>query len=299
MSHVALVGVPLDLGAGRRGTDMGPSAVRYAHLQAELESLGHRVTDLGNVSFPVVEQLEEGSPRARYADAIVRVCEEVDHATSAALRQGALPVVLGGDHSLSLGSVAAVVRQHPEVGVLWLDAHGDFNTPDTSPSGNVHGMVLACLLGIGLPALVRVGGFGPKLTPQRCALVGTRQLDPGERELLKGSGVRVFTMKDVDRQGIGEVVPRALEWVTEGGRKPLHVSLDLDVVDPAHAPGVATPCPGGLSYREVHLAMELVADWGCLVSLDVVEVNPILDEHNRTARLATELVASALGKRIL
>lgn len=299
MSHVALVGVPLDLGAGRRGTDMGPSAVRYAHLQAELESLGHRVTDLGNVSFPVVEQLEEGSPRARYADAIVRVCEEVDRATSAALRQGALPVVLGGDHSLSLGSVAAVVRQHPEVGVLWLDAHGDFNTPDTSPSGNVHGMVLACLLGIGLPALVRVGGFGPKLTPQRCALVGTRQLDPGERELLKGSGVRVFTMKDVDRQGIGEVVPRALEWVTEGGRKPLHVSLDLDVVDPAHAPGVATPCPGGLSYREVHLAMELVADWGCLVSLDVVEVNPILDEHNRTGRLATELVASALGKRIL
>lgn len=299
MKHVALVGVPLDLGAGRRGTDMGPSAVRYAQLQAELEALGYRVTDLGNVSFPVAERLEVGDSRARYADAIVRVCEEVDRVVTAALRQGALPVVVGGDHSLSLGSVAAVARQQPELGLLWLDAHGDFNTPQTSPSGNVHGMVLACLVGLGPASLVRVGGFGPKLRPERCALVGVRQLDPGERELLRDSGVRVFTMKEVDRCGVGEVVQRALEVVTEGGRHPLHVSLDLDVVDPAHAPGVATPCAGGLSYREVHLAMELVADCGCLVSMDVVEVNPILDAHNRTARLATELVASALGKRIL
>lgn len=299
MKHVALVGVPLDLGAGRRGTDMGPSAVRYAQLQAELEALGYRVTDLGNVSFPVAERLEVGDSQARYADAIVRVCEEVDRVVTAALRQGALPVVVGGDHSLSLGSVAAVARQQPELGLLWLDAHGDFNTPQTSPSGNVHGMVLACLVGLGPASLVRVGGFGPKLRPERCALVGVRQLDPGERELLRDSGVRVFTMKEVDRCGVGEVVQRALEVVTEGGQRPLHVSLDLDVVDPAHAPGVATPCAGGLSYREVHLAMELVADCGCLVSRDVVEVNPILDAHNRTARLATELVASALGKRIL
>jgi len=299
VKHVALVGVPLDLGAGRRGTDMGPSAVRYAQLQAELEALGYRVTDLGNVSFPVAERLEVGDSQARYADAIVRVCEEVDRVVTAALRQGALPVVVGGDHSLSLGSVAAVARQQPELGLLWLDAHGDFNTPQTSPSGNVHGMVLACLVGLGPASLVRVGGFGPKLRPERCALVGVRQLDPGERELLRDSGVRVFTMKEVDRCGVGEVVQRALEAVTEGGRRPLHVSLDLDVVDPAHAPGVATPCAGGLSYREVHLAMELVADCGCLVSMDVVEVNPILDAHNRTARLATELVASALGKRIL
>lgn len=299
MRDVALVGVPLDLGSGRRGTDMGPSAVRYAQLQAELEHLGYRVTDLGNVSFPVVERLEEGDPRARYADAIVRVCEEVDRAVTAALRQGALPVVLGGDHSLSLGSVAAVVRDRPEVGLLWLDAHGDFNTPDTSPSGNVHGMVLACLVGFGLPSLVRVGGFGPKLSPQYCALVGTRQLDPGERELLRSSGVQVFTMKDVDRYGVGEVVQRALDVVTDGGKRSLYVSLDMDVVDPAHAPGVATPCAGGLSYREVHLAMELVADWGTLLCMDVVEINPILDAQNRTARLATELVASALGKRIL
>jgi arginase len=278
---------------------MGPSAVRYAQLQAELEALGYRVTDLGNVSFPVAERLEVGDSQARYADAIVRVCEEVDRVVTAALRQGALPVVVGGDHSLSLGSVAAVARQQPELGLLWLDAHGDFNTPQTSPSGNVHGMVLACLVGLGPASLVRVGGFGPKLRPERCALVGVRQLDPGERELLRDSGVRVFTMKEVDRCGVGEVVQRALEVVTEGGRHPLHVSLDLDVVDPAHAPGVATPCAGGLSYREVHLAMELVADCGCLVSMDVVEVNPILDAHNRTARLATELVASALGKRIL
>lgn len=299
MRHVAVVGVPLDLGAGRRGTDMGPSAVRYAQLQAELEALGYRVTDLGNVSFPVVERLDVGDSQARYADAIVRVCEEVDRVVSAALRQGALPVVVGGDHSLSLGSVAAVVRQRPDVGLLWLDAHGDFNTPQTSPSGNVHGMVLACLVGLGLPGLVRVGGFGPKLRPERCAVVGVRQLDPGERELLRTSGVSVFTMKEVDRHGVGEVVQRALEVATDGGRCPVHVSLDVDVVDPAHAPGVGTPCPGGLSYREVHLAMELVADSGRLASMDVVEVNPILDAHNRTARLATELVASALGKRIL
>jgi arginase len=278
---------------------MGPSAIRYAQLQAELAALGHEVQDLGNVSFPVAERLEEGDPRARYADAIARVAEEVDRLTTAAFRQGTLPVVLGGDHSLSLGSVAAAVRCQPEVGLLWLDAHGDFNTPEVSPSGNVHGMVLACLVGLGPPALVRVGGFGPKLPPGRCALVGVRQLDPGERELLRESGVAVFTMKDVDRYGLAEVVQQALEVVTRGGTCPLHVSLDLDVVDPVHAPGVGTPCPGGLSYREVHLAMELVADCGRLVSMDVVEVNPILDEHNRTARLATELVASALGKRIL
>jgi arginase len=299
VSRVSLLGVPLDLGSGRRGTDMGPSAIRYAQLQAELAALGHEVQDLGNVSFPVAERLEEGDPRARYADAIARVAEEVDRLTTAAFRQGTLPVVLGGDHSLSLGSVAAAVRCQPEVGLLWLDAHGDFNTPEVSPSGNVHGMVLACLVGLGPPALVRVGGFGPKLPPGRCALVGVRQLDPGERELLRESGVAVFTMKDVDRYGLAEVVQQALEVVTRGGTCPLHVSLDLDVVDPVHAPGVGTPCPGGLSYREVHLAMELVADCGRLVSMDVVEVNPILDEHNRTARLATELVASALGKRIL
>jgi arginase len=299
VSRVSLVGVPLDLGSGRRGTDMGPSAIRYAQLQAELAALGHEVQDLGNVSFPVAERLEEGDPRARYADAIARVAEEVDRLTTAAFRQGTLPVVLGGDHSLSLGSVAAAVRCQPEVGLLWLDAHGDFNTPEVSPSGNVHGMVLACLVGLGPPALVRVGGFGPKLPPGRCALVGVRQLDPGERELLRESGVAVFTMKDVDRYGLAEVVQQALEVATRGGTCPLHVSLDLDVVDPVHAPGVGTPCPGGLSYREVHLAMELVADCGRLVSMDVVEVNPILDEHNRTARLATELVASALGKRIL
>jgi arginase len=256
---------------------MGPSAIRYAQLQAELAALGHEVQDLGNVSFPVAERLEEGDPRARYADAIARVAEEVDRLTTAAFRQGTLPVVLGGDHSLSLGSVAAAVRCQPEVGLLWLDAHGDFNTPEVSPSGNVHGMVLACLVGLGPPALVRVGGFGPKLPPGRCALVGVRQLDPGERELLRESGVAVFTMKDVDRYGLAEVVQQALEVATRGGTCPLHVSLDLDVVDPVHAPGVGTPCPGGLSYREVHLAMELVADCGRLVSMDVVEVNPILD----------------------
>lgn len=299
MSRVALLGVPLDLGAGRRGTDMGPSAVRYARLQAELEALGHQVLDLGNVSFPVAERLEEGDPQAKYAEAIARVAEEVDRAATSALRQGALPVVVGGDHSLSLGSVAAAVRHRPDAGLLWLDAHGDFNTPQTTPSGNVHGMVLACLVGLGPANLVRVGGFGPKVEPGRVAVVGVRQLDPGERELLRTSGVAVFTMKDVDRYGLGEVMQRALDVASGGGTRPVHVSLDMDVVDPVHAPGVGTPCPGGLSYREAHLAMELVADSGLLSSMDVVEVNPILDVHNQTARLATELVASALGRRIL
>lgn len=236
---------------------MGPSAVRYARLQAELEALGHQVLDLGNVSY------------------------------------------LGGDHSLSLGSVAAAVRHRPEAGLLWLDAHGDFNTPETTPSGNVHGMVLACLVGAGPASLVRVGGFSPKVQPARVALVGVRHLDLGERELLRTSGLAVFTMKDVDRYGLGEVMLRALEVASSGGTRPVHLSLDLDVVDPVHAPGVGTPCPGGLSYREAHLAMELAADSGVLASVDVVEVNPILDVHNQTARLATELVASALGRRIL
>lgn len=299
MKRVGLLGVPLDLGSNRRGTDMGPSAIRYAQLQSELAALGYEVADHGNVSFPVAERLSEGHASARYAEAIVRVCEEVDREVGAILDEGALPVVLGGDHSLSLGTVAAVARRYPDVGVLWVDAHGDFNTPETSPSGNVHGMVLAALVGLGHPALVGVGGFAPKLPAERCALVGVRELDPGEREVLRASEAAVFTMKEVDRYGVAEVVQRALAVATSGGRSPVHVSLDLDAVDPAHAPGVGTPSPGGLSYREAHLAMELVADSGLLASFEAVEVNPILDVHNVTGRLAVGLIASALGKRIL
>ncbi|MDR5683682.1 MAG: arginase [Armatimonadota bacterium] len=299
MARIGILGVPLDLGSDRRGTDMGPSAIRYARLRSVLRSIGHEVVDYGNVSFPVVERLAESASRVRYADAIVAVCEEVDREVAALLGRGAVPVILGGDHSLSLGTMAAVARHRPEVGLLWLDAHGDFNTPETSPTGNVHGMVLAALVGRGDPALGSVGGFGPKVDAARTALVGVRDLDPPERTALREAGVAVFTMRDVDERGVAEVMREALRIVTRGFSAPLHLSVDLDVVDPMHAPGVATPAVGGLSYREAHLAMEIVAESGALASLEAVEVNPVMDTENRTARLATELIASALGKRIL
>lgn len=296
---IGILGVPMDLGSNRRGTDMGPSAIRYARLQQELESVGWEVRDYGNVGFPVAEHLTDVSPRARYRDAIAALCEEVDRAVSGILGDGYFPLVLGGDHSLTLGTMAAVSRHNPEVGLLWVDAHGDFNTPETTLTGNVHGMVLASLLGRGDPVLVNVGGFSPKVTPDRVALVAVRDLDPAERESLRASGVAVFTMKEVDEKGIAAVMRRALEIATSGGRRPFHLSLDMDAVDPMYAPGVGTAVQGGLSYREAHLAMELVAESGALVAMDVVEVNPILDEQNRTGRLAVELIASALGKRIL
>lgn len=296
---IGILGVPMDLGSNRRGTDMGPSAIRYARLQQELESVGWEVRDYGNVGFPVAEHLTDVSPRARYRDAIAALCEEVDRAVSGILSDAWFPLVLGGDHSLTLGTMAAVSRHDPGVGLLWVDAHGDFNTPETTLTGNVHGMVLASLLGRGDPVLVNIGGFSPKVTPDRVALVAVRDLDPGEREALRASGVAVFTMKEIDEKGIAAVMRRALEVATSGGRRPIHLSLDMDAVDPMYAPGVGTAVQGGLSYREAHLAMELIAESGALVAMDVVEVNPILDEQNRTGRLAVELIASALGKRIL
>ncbi|MCS7173414.1 MAG: arginase [Armatimonadetes bacterium] len=294
---VGILGVPLDLGSNRRGTDMGPSAMRYARLVESLGSLGWEVRDFGNVSFPVMEQLAQGSPRLRYGEVVARVAEEVFQQVGRILEEGYLPVVLGGDHSTSLGTVAAVRRHFPETGLLWVDAHADCNTPQTTPSGNVHGMVLACLLGEGDPRLVQVGGFWPKVSPDEVALVGLREVDPGEREFLKRWGVVAFTMKEVDERGIAAVVWEAIGVAGRGGR--IHLSLDLDAVDPQYAPGVGTPVPGGLTYREAHLAMELVAETGQLVSVEVVEGNPILDDHNRTAQLAVELLSSALGKRVL
>ncbi|MDR7567003.1 MAG: arginase [Armatimonadota bacterium] len=297
MRSVGILGVPMDLGSNRRGTDMGPSAIRYARLVESLSSLGCAVRDFGNVSFPVPEQLQEGSSRVRYRDAIARVAEEVCEQVERILAEGAFPVVLGGDHSCSLGTVAAVKRRFPEVGILWVDAHADCNTPETTPTGNVHGMVLACLLGEGDPRLVGVGDPRPKVSPDRVALVGLREVDPGERALLRRLGITAFTMKEVDERGIAAVVREAIGIAGQGGR--IHLSLDLDAVDPQYAPGVGTPVPGGLSYREAHLAMELVSESQRLASIEVVELNPILDDHNRTGRLAVELIASALGKRIL
>jgi arginase len=296
--EVAVIGAPLDLGAGRRGVDMGPSAIRYAGLRQHLsEKLGLRVDDLGNVDAPVAESTEMGDARSRFLEQILDLCEEVATLVAEAARRGAMPLVLGGDHSVALGSLVGMASVHGPGGVLWVDAHADLNTPETSPSGNVHGMALAAALGFGGPGFAREGWRLPAVEPGRLALVGIRSIDDGERELLGRLDAKVFTMSDVDRLGIEPCVREALAHAAGGSF--LHVSLDMDAVDPDQAPGVGTPVRGGLSYREAHLAMEIVAESGLADSFDVVEVNPILDRENETATLAVELVASALGARIL
>jgi len=296
--EVDLIGAPLDLGAGRRGVDMGPSAIRYAGLEQHLaEKLGLRVVDLGNVAAPVAESTAVGDEHARFLEPILELCDEVAQAVAKATRRGALPLVLGGDHSVALGSLVGMASVHGPGGVLWIDAHGDLNTPETSPSGNVHGMVLAAALGLAGPAFSYDAWTLPAVEAGRIALVGVRSLDEGERELLRRLDAKVFTMSEVDRIGVEPCMREALAHCAGGAF--LHVSLDMDAVDPEHAPGVGTPVRGGLSYREAHLAMEIVAESGLADSLDVVEVNPVLDRENATGRLAVELVASALGARIL
>ena len=299
---IHLIGVPLDLGAGRRGVDMGPSAIRVAELGPRLTALGHAVTDKGDLRPPVRETLPPGQTQKRYIREIARVCGQLYRTCGTALAAGATPLVLGGDHSLAAGSVAASAtdarRRRRALGLLWVDAHGDMNTPATTTSGNVHGMPLAALVGPEPAELAGIGDLRPSVRLDRVALVGVRSLDPREKELVRASGVHVFTMSDIDRDGLAAVVRRALSAILRGNAD-LHVSFDLDVCDPAIAPGVGTPVRGGLSYREAHMLMELVADTGCLRALDLVEVNPMLDSHNLTAQLAVELALSALGQRIL
>jgi arginase len=295
--QVSLIGAPLDLGAGRRGVDMGPSAIRYAELAEHLSGvLGIGTDDLGNVEAPVAEAVEGGDERARFLPQILRHCDRVAQLVAEATRAGSLPLVLGGDHSVALGSLVGMAGVHGPGGVVWIDAHGDLNTPQTSPSGNVHGMVLAAALGLGGEAFAYDQWTLPAVEPGRVALVGVRSLDKGERDLLHSLDATIFTMSEIDRHGIEACMREALAHVEGDGF--LHVSLDMDVVDPEHAPGVGTPVRGGLSYREAHLAMEIVAEHG-MSSLDVVEVNPVLDRENATGKLAVELVASALGARIL
>ncbi len=296
--EIAVIGVPLDLGSGRRGVDMGPSAIRYGELEQHLVGkLGVRVSDEGNVAAPVVESEAVGDERARFLDQILDICDAVARLVAGAAGRGALPLVLGGDHSVALGSLVGMAQARGPGGVVWVDAHGDLNTPESSPTGNVHGMVLAAALGLGGDAFRRDGWPLPALESGKIALVGVRSLDSPERELLGHLDARVFTMSDVDRIGIEPCMREALAHAS--GAAFLHVSVDMDVVDPDHAPGVGTPVRGGLSYREAHLAMETVAEFGRTDSMDVVEVNPILDRENATGRLAVELVASALGARIL
>jgi arginase len=295
---IALIGAPLDLGAGRRGVDMGPSAVRYAELEQHLhDALGVRTVDLGNVEAPVAESTESGDERARFLPQILALCDEVAKLVAAARRAGQTPLVVGGDHSVALGTLVGMSSVHGPGGVLWIDAHGDLNTPESSPSGNVHGMVLAAALGLGGPAFAHEGWTLPAIEAGKLSLFGVRSLDRGEREVLKSLDAKVFTMADIDRIGVESCMNEAIAHASGAGF--LHVSLDIDVVDPETAPGVGTPVRGGLSYREAHLAMEVVAEAAQADSFDVVEVNPVLDRENATGELAVELIASALGARIL
>jgi len=295
---IGILGVPMDLGQGRRGVDMGPSALRYGRLESALSAIGLAVEDLGDIEVPVVESLHLDAVHGGgmvYLEAIAGVCEAAAHLLSA-LPSTVFPIVLGGDHSIAMGSVTGCGRGE-RTGVLWIDAHGDFNTADTSPSGNIHGMPLAALCGLGHPRLVDLGSPGAKLRPEDVVLIGVRDLDGGERRLLRQAGVTVYTMKEVDQLGIPRIAEQALARL--GNLPRLHVSLDADVLDPGVAPGVGTPVAGGLTYREAHLLMELLADAGCITSLDLVEVNPILDRENHTARMMVELAASLLGKAII
>lgn len=295
---VAIIGVPIDFGAGRRGVDMGPAAIRYAGLYERIAALGCQVQDIGNVSVPLAEQIEPPAPheKLRYLQPIFLAIRDLALRVRDITAGGALPIILGGDHSLSIGSIAGVAHNR-RIGVIWLDAHGDYNTPETTPSGNIHGMGLAALTGLGHPMLTGILGQTPVVRPEDVALVGVRNLDEGERALLRASGVHVFTMHDIDRRGMASVMEEAILHVSTG-TVGFHLSFDLDVVDPNEAPGVGTPVLGGITYREAHLAMELVAASRRLLGLDLVEVNPILDERNTTALLAVEFALSALGKRI-
>jgi arginase len=294
-STLTVLGVPMDLGQARRGVDMGPSAVRYAGLDERLQRLGYRIEDAGNFAIRD-RQLLPAAGGLAFLPEVARASERVYQAGRRALSRGRLPIFLGGDHSIAVGSVGGVTHDEAK-GVLWIDAHGDCNTPETSPSGNLHGMPLAALLGLGDPRLVDLGRPGAKLEPRDVVLIAVRDLDRGERELMKSLQLSVFTMREIDEQGIAEVARQALARLAH--RERLHVSLDMDALDPTEAPGVGTPVDGGLTYREAHLLMEILAEEANVASIDVVEVNPILDHRNETARLAVELVASLLGKRIL
>jgi arginase len=300
--QVTLIGVPLDLGAGRRGVDMGPSAFRVAGIDQKIRSLGYEVVDAGDLPVKIAETQVPGDPHLKYLKEIKEVCENLRDRVEAEVAKGNLPVVLGGDHSIAMGTLAGLSRHYharkEKIGLIWFDAHADANTAETSPSGNIHGMPLAVALGLGAPSLVNLAGFSPMVDGSRAALVGIRDVDPAERPNVRASGIGAFTMRDIDERGMRAVMDEAIKRATSG-TAGIHVSFDLDGMDPDYAPGVGTPAPGGLSYREAHLAMEMLADTGKVLSAELVEVNPILDNRNATAILGVELLASLLGKKIL
>lgn len=303
--NIHLIGVPLDLGASKHGADLGPAAIRYAgvnlspQIDEQLRKLGHPLIDGGDIKVPAFQiGLEHVSDtRLRHLEPVVDVCEQLAATVERHCGPDDFPLVIGGDHSIALGSIAGVVRARGPVGVIWIDAHADFNTPESTPSGNIHGMPLAALVGIGEKRLVELGGIGRKVDSTRVVIIGSRDLDPGEKAFLREVGVNVFTMKEIDRLGLAAVMEQAIELATRD-TNGLHISFDMDAVDPDYAPGVGTRVAGGLTYREAHLSLELIADSGKMTSLEIVEVNPTLDRENRTAIMAAELILSAFGKRI-
>ena len=309
--NIDIIGVPVDLGADRRGVDMGPSAIRYAHLHRELLRTGCSFADLGNLEVPIAEMCSITEPKLKYIDCIVPMARRAAGAVATSMQQGHFPLVLGGDHSIAIGSVRGAAR-HKKLGVIWVDAHADFNTPETTPSGNIHGMPLAALCGLGDPRLVRLWGnpgsisqanrtgwdeTAPVLDPRKVAVIGARDLDDGEKQNLHQAGVMVLGMEQIDRIGMFNAMEKALAHVMQDV-DGIYLSFDVDALDPRHAPGVGTPVSGGLTYREAHLACEMIAETGKLLGMDLVEVNPILDYQNQTAALAVELAVSALGRRI-
>ena len=299
---IRVIGVPLDLGQSRRGVDMGPSAVRVAGLEARLEALGHVVEDAGNVPVAIAEQKKSGDPSAKYLKEITQTCTKEAELVVKTLEAGKMPVVLGGDHSVAVGTVSGVAefyrRQEQRIGLVWIDAHSDINTPESSPSGNVHGMPLAAIMGLWPSELANIFGFSPKVQPENCVLVGVRDIDQTEKNNIRKAGIEVFTMRDIDERGMRTVIEEALRMAGRG-TAGYHISLDMDWIDPEDAPGVGTPVRGGATYREAHLAMEIIADHSRMLGFEIVEVNPVIDEHNRTADLAVELTLSAFGKKIL
>ncbi|MHB8074632.1 arginase [Desulfosporosinus fructosivorans] len=294
---IRIIGVPIDLGAGRRGVDMGPSAIRTAGLNERLRQLGWDVEDFGNVEVPVQEELEIKDKRLKYLPEIVKVNEQLHRMVSEAMKEGVIPVILGGDHSLGIGSLAGLASDGRHFGLIWFDTHGDYNSLATTDSGNIHGMPLAVANGIGAPELTSIGGEQKKISEENTVIIGAREIDPQESEMLHQSKITVFTMRDIDQLGMQEVISQGIK-IASRGTDGIHVSFDLDVIDPDEAPGVGTPVLGGITYREAHLAMEHLADSGLVSSMEVVEVNPILDNRNKTAELAVGLICSVFGKRI-
>jgi arginase len=302
MKKICIIGVPMDFGASRRGVDMGPSAIRIAQVGQRLRAMGYDVVDRGNVEVQVRESLSEPNSKAKFRNEIAEILKRLKEMTKVAVKNSEIPLVLGGDHSIALGSVAGIAEhyhsQGKQIGVVWLDAHADINTPDTTVSGNVHGMPVAHLMGLGDEVLLSVSSMRPIVDPRKVALVGLRDLDEGEKETIKSRGVHAFTMRDIDELGMREVMKRAIAIATNG-TDGFHLSFDMDFMDPSVAPGVGTPVAGGATFREGHLAVEMASDSGKMISMEVTEVNPVLDSRNMTADLATGMILSAFGKRIL